>query len=338
MVAEMSYISEQDAKRPSLVLGAISSHLKQLGYPERSLLSMNKCGLPSGLEVFKQCLCGVSRIQMTYKCNLRTCPTCAKTRKKRIFNRFLPFFNLYPITKSNFFQFLTISPPNYKNLEEGFKHIRKSFSKFIRRKYIKERIKAGFYVLETKEKEDGTWNIHIHAILYGRWLDYRLRGQCLDCHQNLIKFDKTTKIYFCASRSCNSLNVVRYTDTKTGREWAQSSGDVARIYGERVNFIYGAVSYLTKYISANKDDFFSSESVAKYIFSTHKKKLINAFGLFFKESRQLKNNSYCCYKCNTTISYFIDFQVTNMLNNLDPPDFEAQKSVELFFVSEPKSI
>jgi len=309
----------QVAGRPFLVLSAVCSHLRELGYPEKSISSMLRCGQSSGFYMIKKCGCGVSLFPLIHHCNLRTCPACAKLHRRRVFARFLPFFNKFKVDKANFFQFLTISPPNYSTLEEGFSHIRKSWSKFIRRDYIKDRIKAGFYVLETTQADDGSYHIHIHCVMYGRWIDYRLRGKCLDCGQNLIKYDKSSMKYYCGSRRCNSFNVVVYDDTKVAREWNASAKTLAvRIYGKRVDSIYGAVDYLTKYLSVNEADFLSEKDMASYIFNTHKRKLINAFGLF--HSIKMDKPVCICCKCHQEIEFIYDIDAVNILLQQPPPE------------------
>lgn len=310
--------SEKGGERPSFIHNALISHLYELGYPHQSICSLERCGKECGLYGLRECDldCELNDqiVPYIHRCNLRTCQVCAKRRKNITYSRFIPFFKLYEVNRQDFFQFLTISPPNYKTFEEGFKDIRKSFNKFVRRKYIKERIKAGFYVIEAKETEKG-WNIHIHAVLYGRWLDYRLRGNCKDCNQNLLRWDKVLQKPRCANSKCKSYNVERFKDTKIVREWERSANKTAHIYGERVRHIFGAVNYLVKYISVNKDNFTCEKSLAKYIISTSKKKLINGFGLFFRDRKKVKKDKpiYICHKCKKQIKVKFDYIVSKAI-------------------------
>lgn len=321
----MTLLPPQNAKRSLFIHNAISSHLHGLGYTPRelenlklSLDSYRKCGTLAGFVV-KTCGCGSFPVKMTYNCNLRVCPVCSNVRKRRILGLYLPFFKRYPVTKSNFFQFLTISPPNYKDLREGFIHIKKSLIRFFRRKYIKDRVKAGFYVLEVKNVGKG-WNIHIHLVIYGSWLDYRLRGRCNVCNQNLLKYNKISNNFYCANRKCGSSDVVRFKDTKLNREWKDSSGSSAHIYGERVKQNYGAISYLTKYISVDKSNFSDDLDLFEYICFIHKKKLINSFGEFYN-FKKVKLRRVCVF-CNEEINYSFDLEISSMLmlGLLKPPD------------------
>lgn len=311
-------------RRSLFIPSAITEHLNYLGYPLKSLDSLLKCGFPSGNFINARCNCGVRAIPLVHRCNKRICPECSKSRKRRIFKNYLPFFKSFVVNKSYFFQFLTISPKNYDSIEFGLKDIKINFKKFLRRKYIKNRIKAGFYVLEVKESKNKGFNIHIHAVLYGRWLDYRLRGHCLDCSQNLLKFNKSNKKFYCANRKCNSLNVIVKKDTKLNNEWFDSVGSHAHIYGERVNSSRGAVHYLTKYVSISKDDFYTNKSLAEYIFYSHKLRFINKFGSFYKLKIIFSKIPCLCPKCNSNIEFFIDMEISLILLNFNkPPDINV---------------
>lgn len=301
---------------------AISSHLLQLGYPQESISSMLRCGNDTGLSIFAQCGCGTQQIKIKHHCNLRTCKKCSKRRQRRIGRKYYPFLSNLPQNRIYKLRFLTISPKNYKNLEYGLEHIKKSFLKFLRRKYIKDRIYGGFYVLETKGKE-GNWNIHLHAIIYSKYLDNRIRGQCLDCGQNLIKFDYFNKKYYCANRKCNSLNLISRENSRLVNEFTASSGRACTINIQRQTTARYTLNYMAKYISSNKDEFETSKDIAKYIIATRKKRLINSFGLFY--NHKFKTKKYCCPKCNEDISFIFDFEVMNFYDDPEnkPPDLTS---------------
>jgi hypothetical protein len=178
---------------------------------------------------------------------------------------------------------LTISPKNYENLEEGLKHIRKSFTKFLRHKYIDERIKAGLYVIETKGTE-GNWNIHIHAIIYGRFIDNKVRSK---------------------------------KDSKLVRLFRQSSSREVNIHVSRQNSVGFTLNYMLKYISANKNDFKTSFDLALYISTIRKKRLIHGFGEFYK--LKLKTDKICPF-CNQEIIYILDQEVIYLIEkDIEPP-------------------
>ena len=269
---------------------AITSHLQELGYPEKSLKSLERCGINSGFKIIAHCGCETKIISLNYHCNLRTCKDCSKIRKRRIRNKYLPFLERLHQNRKEFLYFLTISPKNYNNLKEGLKHIKKSFSKFLRHKYLEERIKAGLYVVETKGTE-GNWNIHIHAIIYGRYID------------NKVRSDKNSKI----------VSLFR-----------QSSGREVNIHVQKQSSTKFTLNYMCKYISANKDDFKTDLDMAKYIFFTRKMRLINTFGKEFYNIK-IKKTCQICNKCHQPIEYIIDFEVVSYLEEAmnkpkPPPD------------------
>ena len=114
---------------------------------------MLRCGVKSGFDILVRCGCETKIIEVTHHCSLRTCKNCSKIRKRRISRKYFPSLNSLAQNRKYFMYFLTISPKNYKDLNYGLSHIKKSFSKFLRHLYIKDRIKAGLYVIETKGEE-----------------------------------------------------------------------------------------------------------------------------------------------------------------------------------------
>lgn len=313
----------QDAKRPLLGNSAITLHLQELGYPQKSIDSMLKCGTTTGFKMFSYCNCEFKVIPMTHHCNLRTCPICAKKRKRKIVRQYRPFLGKLAQDRTNFLYFLTISPQNYSNLKEGIAHIKKSFAKFLRHDYIKERVKAGLYVIETKGTE-GNWNIHIHAIVYGRWLDNRVRGICPDCGQNLMKYDFISKKFYCANKKCNSLNVEVNKNSKLVELFKKSSGREVNINIQKQSSSLFSLNYMCKYISSNKDDFLTDKDTANYIMSTRKLRLISSFGLFYK--CKIPNPHQICSHCGGEIHYSADQEVLAIVemsllksNNSPPP-------------------
>jgi len=174
------------------------------------------------------CGCGTRPIELNHACNKSFCPNCAKKRQRRIRRRLLPLLNYHKNNSKYQWRFLTISPENYsddfqytkkfpkrktkkgifpsysttfKGYEAGKYHIRDSFNKFIRRDYIKERIYGGFSVIEVTNKGKG-WNLHIHSIIYSKYLDNTYRGNCKHCHQNYLRWNKEEEKFYCANKNC----------------------------------------------------------------------------------------------------------------------------------------
>jgi len=320
--------SDKKGESPLFSKRVISSHLQSLGYPEKSLINMLKCGEDSYEHIIAECDCGGFLLDLKHKCSLRTCPSCSKKRKRRIRRKYLPFLQSQKITPTNFLYFLTISPKNYPSLREGLEHIRKSFSRFLRLQYIKERVDAGLYVIESKQSSDGSWNIHIHAIIYGRWLDNRIRGFCLDCNRPAImKYDYSEKKYYCANAKCKSTNVIVNENSKLVELWRASSGREVNMNIQKQSSVSYTLNYMLKYISANKDDFATPEAMADYIFITRKRKLINTFGKFFKY-KPPEDHPKICPNCNKEIHYYYDYEVKKiLLASRKPPEYDPGNGI-----------
>jgi len=138
-----------------------------LNYPEKAILSYERCGSEQDNYIIRSCGCGDSIVNLSKRCNHSYCINCAPKRKRRWKKKLLPYLKEYKNNHLYKWRFLTISPQNFEDYEEGVETIRKAWSKFLRRKYITERIQGSFYVIEVTEDGKG-WNFHIHAIFYSR--------------------------------------------------------------------------------------------------------------------------------------------------------------------------
>lgn len=308
--------------------------LEEIGYPIESLSSMERCGQVQGLKLLESCdQCGNVRvIDLMHHCNLRTCKRCSQIRKRRIRNQYLPLLNQYTPKGAYALRFLTISPKNYQNLEYGLEDIRKSFKRFLNAKYseknkqrIKDRIKGGIYIIESKNKnssgESNGWNIHIHAIIYSQILDNKIRGKCLDCKQSYVKLDGISKKYYCANRKCNSLNVeLKEKDSKIVRIYNKINKTKCNIRINTLNNNEFTLNYLLKYISSNKESFDSIDAQAEYINAIHHRMLLNPFGCFYKIPK-IKQKPLCMI-CKGTVSYTLDMQIVYLLRGNPWPGFD----------------
>ena len=287
-------VSTQKSPKGSLFIDSvISSHLEKLDYPEKSIWSMKNCGLNIGSQhIIKKCGCGINLIPLNHHCSLRTCPDCSKLRKRRIRDKFLPFMKSLPRNRLHDIYFLTISPKNYANLEKGMEHLRKSFSKFVRLKYINERILGGLAVIETKQTDEKGWNLHLHAIIYSRRLDMKIRRE--------------------------------FEDSKIVSLWKKSSKRDVYMRINKLNTLDYTLNYVLKYVSANKDDFSSPKNFARYIVATRKRKLLIRFGMFFKFKPVKK--PHVCSCCMQIIEFIYDLEIVGMMKEAEarekerPPD------------------
>jgi hypothetical protein len=321
--------SSQRAEGSLFTFSAISEHLRVLGYPETSLMSMQRCGNPSGQAMIRHCpTCGdYCLLNMTHHCNLRTCEECSKIRQRKLKRKLFPMFQDKATTRGSFksLYFLTISPKNYIDLKDGLRSIKASWKRFYRSKYVRDRVDGGVWVIESKSKnKDGFskgWNIHIHALFYGRRLDNVIRGLCNHCKQNFIKCDKITKKYYCANSKCKShkegfsQDLTHNQNSKIVSLWEQVNNENVHIDIQELKSSEGGLNYILKYISANKNEFASSQDFAKYIFHTRKQKLINTFGqkgLFFQF--KFPEPIFICGKCGSDkLEFIFDPQVVNAI-------------------------
>lgn len=316
----------------------LSLHLDKLGYPPKAIHRFLYCG-----EINKSayssafCECGVQDVDLTFRCNLRLCPSCSGRNKRKFRKKYYHFLNRFSSNRKDFRYFLTISPKNYDDLDFGIRDIRKSFQRFIRLKYVKERIKFGLYVIEVK-KSRGSWNIHIHAIIYGQELDNKMRGYCRDCHQNLLKKDYQDMRFFC--KSCNSKNVIPNDDSKIVTLWKKTAKRDVNIHittkwvdkrtGKVIYLKHNTsacLNYMLKYVSSSKEDFETVEDVALYMKVNYRQKLVSKFGSIKGLTEKMdvfdfKEVVYC-RKCGCIKTFIHDREmsifVSQSLKNRPPP-------------------
>ncbi len=353
-------ISLQDTKCPSFNILEISSHLRKYGYSEKALNLIEKCGQPSNNFITASCGCGTHAIELNHSCNKPFCCNCSKKRKRRIRRRLLPFLRYHKNNSIYQWRFLTISPKNYSDdfsytkkfpkrktkkeiipkfslsftgYEAGKYHIRDSFTKFIRRKYILEndRIYGGFYVMEVTNRGNG-WNHHIHSIIYSRYLDNTCRGHCSHCGQNYLKWNKEEEKFYCANRKCEKLYVGIIRISRVQREFEASSGRSCMVNISKVRSPSSLLNYALKYISVVKDSFQDLDTFAFYLSKSYGDRQINAFGKFYNFKFQIKQYSFLsslfrCPKCGEVVKFSFDSDVNSILRGeYDPPPFKRRSS------------
>ena len=349
------------AKRPLFNVLEISSHLREHGYPEKALNVIEKCGEPANNFIMASCGCGTFPIELNHSCNKPFCPNCSKKRKRRIRRRLLPFLNYHKNGSMYQWRFLTISPENYSNdfvytkkfpkrktkkgivdkgiitfsgYEAGKYHLRDSFNKFIRRKYIKEgdRIYGGFSVIEVTNKEKG-WHLHIHSIVYSRYLDNTYRGCCEHCGQNYLKWSREEERFYCANRKCLKPYGGIIRTSRLQIEFEASSGrKCQQIDISPVRSQSSLLNYVLKYISVVKDSFTNIDDFTFYLSKSYGDRQINAFGKFYDFKFQIKQYSFLstpfrCPKCGEVVKFSFDSDVNKILRGeYDPPPYGGRRS------------
>ncbi|HJO15073.1 MAG TPA: hypothetical protein QGG70_03410 [Candidatus Pacearchaeota archaeon] len=324
-----------------LVLG---NELYGANYALNQLKSFMKCGFHNDYIIGDCDTCGKKTIPFIWTCNLRTCYTCSKKRKKRVFRRFLPLLEKYKSNRTYSSKFITISPKTFPYLDEGFDIFCKDLNKFLERKYLKERVKGSLIVIECKKVYEGDpyydkkggllghhletgWNIHAHIIAFSKYLDNRIRGSCLDCNQNLMKQD-SSKEFFCANRKCNSKNVIVREDSRLVREYKKSSKADVHIWVEEIKDSIKCMNYVLKYISVDKSDFKHLEDLAEFIVVTKKRMFIRTRGCFNGRNEKIpKPLPKSCPCCGDYIKYYYDKDEVWRIQNshltkphMSPPD------------------
>lgn len=299
------------------------------GFDMKKIDSMRRCGDETGRRIISNCN-GKGKhwktFNATYQCNVKTCPRCSKKRRRFLYRDLVPFLESYHVDRNsiNSLKFLTISPEIYENLKEGRKKARYDLKKFLRSKYVRDRVKGGIWTEEAPFVKKGDpiynaigekigehkgtgWHIHYHLIIYGRKLDNHIRGKCLDCGQSLLKFDTIGKNYYCANRSCNSIRVVLKNNgnSKIVTLFNKISGRENHLYiselatrGHIVNYISKSLNYVGK--TDNNEDL---EKYAEFIQESNKTKLINKFGVFCVKIAKQYNK---CNDCEGDLSYIAD--------------------------------
>lgn len=313
----------------SLALVEITEHLKNLGYPKNSLQDFLSCGEFSTCFLKGKCLgCGAKHsVHLKRRCGKRFCDSCAKGRKIRIRKRINVYLRDHCNTRKQTFKFLTISPKNYENLEEGLEHLKKSFRKFLRRGYsfkknekgrkiidkrVSDIINGGYMVLECTNNGNG-WHLHLHCIIYSYYLENKYRGKCPHCGQTYLKKAKKSSKIYCANRSCAK----EYTNLDLKKPYLatlfeQASGrpcftDISHIQRKK-----SVINYCLKYIVTPKEKFQNTLQYAQFIYASYNKRLINPFGDFstLPKIRQVT----ICKICDSIIRWEFDEETTSDYN------------------------
>lgn len=316
------------------------SHLKQLNYPG-SIEMIENCNKSTGIGAMLYCENNCfepKEIHFKHHCNQRTCIFCSKRIKRKRKNLYLPMLQYYCSDRTNFIYTFSISPLNYIDEKIGIEDIRKKFNKLLRWKYFKDRIIGGLYVIESKQvwkgkpiynrktgeflyiaEEDG-FNIHIHAIVYGKKIDNQIRGRCLDCNQNLMAYDYKTKKHYCKNSRCNSYNVVvTNKDSKITRLWKENFKENVIMYVDEGKSRAHSLNYVLKYITEYKDDFKSNLDLAKHITLTYRKRLIFTFGDLF--GKIFPKPKLLCSLCESELHFWIgDTEIHKRIKISKPPN------------------
>lgn len=142
--------------------------------------------LPHSYTTFVCCQCGQT-LTIPIMCGDRFCYICGRRRAARIRARLSSLYTVIDRKKGYTFKFLTLTIPSGPDLQTQFNLIVKSFRRLRHRRFWKNRVDGGGYVVEVTIGEHGLWHVHIHAILYSAFLPVRqLSAQWSGCSPGKI--------------------------------------------------------------------------------------------------------------------------------------------------------
>lgn len=120
---------------------------------------LDKCGMPLRLT----CTCCGSTKASETRCMVRYCPACAPAVTARRIARWQA-----PIQAIRWPLFITLTIPNSEDPEQ-LRALRHHWSKFRRRKLMRDRVVGGVATFEVTNRGNG-WHPHLHAVADCEWL------------------------------------------------------------------------------------------------------------------------------------------------------------------------
>jgi hypothetical protein len=124
--------------------------------------------------------CG-HRIDFPEACGKRFCGICSAKRNRRVANRLRFLISVGSSSSVKNLRFLTLTLPNFADLQTGFDHLIKSFRKLRQRREFMAHTEGGAFVIEVTGKT-GAWHVHLHGILQGNfWSVYRISKLWKQC-------------------------------------------------------------------------------------------------------------------------------------------------------------
>ena len=220
---------------------------EQLGKDEKfevQAYKLKSCGQFSTIL-----MCGCGFIKVPKRCNYIICSRCGKIRSDKFYKRFIRLVKTKRIARSIYdvgLRFLTLTIRNVRDVIEGVDKLYTSFKKLRRRDYWKNRVLGGIGSIDMKKAEDGLWNIHIHALIFSRYLDMKSHKK-------------------------------KGGDSKLVQEWRKSTGGDSILDIKRVRSHEGALYYILKYLAKGISDL-SYEEKAEFFKLTFRRRLLFAFG------------------------------------------------------------
>jgi len=118
------------------------------------------------------CHCG-EQISVPQYCGDRFCPVCSASRRSRVRFRLSTLIDLARPLPGESIKHLTLTIPNLPDPDAALDVLIKSFRKLRARAWWKRNVSGGAYVVEITG-QDGSWHVHIHAVICARYLPFDL--------------------------------------------------------------------------------------------------------------------------------------------------------------------
>lgn len=149
--------SPRDRARAS----ALATSLRVIGEEELAV-AIEECGLKM---VFYECGEGPHWFATTWRCRLRICPVCARTRARRLLEAYKHLAGV-PHLKH-----LVLSEPNVPHLSSAtIDRLRRLFKRLRHRKYFADRWRGGLCSLEITYSKITGWHAHLHVLIEGEYI------------------------------------------------------------------------------------------------------------------------------------------------------------------------
>jgi len=117
--------------------------------------------------------CGNS-IQVPARCKNRFCEVCTTTRNARTFYRAKELLEQCQVTKTHRLRFVTLTIPHQPDARLQFKDLQASFRRLRQRSFWKKLVRGGVAFYEVKKAPTGRWHVHVHAIVYSKFIPVKL--------------------------------------------------------------------------------------------------------------------------------------------------------------------
>lgn len=197
---------------------------------------------------------------------------------------------------------ITLTMPNSED-PESVREIRKSWSKFRRKKIVKDRVAGGLTAIEVTNNGNG-WHPHIHAIIDCEWLSLHTPAPTRRDSEAVIK------------QKCEMAQL------ELSCRWADAIGqETAVVWAKRCKD-EEALHYSLKYSVKASDLLDCRTEIAPLIRVMERTRLVSAFGSLYGRTAEMDDEEkpcMCCTNCGTEKT-IIPRSVFEIITRHDPID------------------